>query len=131
MAFEAFHSPKVKIKGDRPYSPAVRAGDWLLISGQVSVDGEGNTVGKGDTEAQLRQCFENIKALVEEAGATMADVAQIRIYATDMGEFLRFHEMRREYFSPPYPSATGVEISGLADPDWLIEVEAAAYLGGG
>ena len=129
MALEAVHSPGVKMKGDRPYSPAVRTGDWLTVSGQVAVDGDGNTVGVGDTAAQLRRCLDNVKLLVEAGGATMADVASIRIYATDMAEFLASSDIRREYFSQPFPASTAVEVSALADPEWLIEVEAAAYLG--
>jgi 2-iminobutanoate/2-iminopropanoate deaminase len=114
------------VKG-RPYSAAIRAGDWLLISGQVPLDADGRTVSL-EPAAQFRQCLENIKALVEAAGGTLGDVIALNIFLTDI-RHLALGEVRREYFEPPYPATTTVAISGLAHEDWVVEIEARAYLG--
>ena len=122
-------SVNVKAAGGRPYSPAMRVGDYLYISGQVPIDGSGNTVGPGDPAAQTRQCFENIRELVEAAGATMEDVFWLTSYVTDIRVFMDQPQIRTEFFSPPYPASTVVQISSLAQPGWMIEIEARAYLG--
>ena len=119
----------VKAAGGRPYSPAMRAGDYLYISGQVPVDGSGSTVGPGDPVAQTRQCFDNIKELVEAAGGTMEDVFWLTSYVTDIRVFMDHSEIRTEYFSPPYPASTVVQVAALAQVGWMIEIEARAYLG--
>jgi reactive intermediate/imine deaminase len=115
--------------GGRPYSPAVRAGDWLVIAGQAALDERGEIVGRGDPAAQWRRCLTNIRTLVEEAGGSMADVVQTGIYVTDMRYHLAHSEIRREFFAEPYPTATVVGVTALAHEDWLIEIEALAYLG--
>ena len=115
--------------GGRPYSPALRVGDWLVIAGQAAVDAEGKVVGRGDAAAQWRQCLENIRALVEAGGGSLADVVHLGIYVTDMRHHLEHSEIRREFFEEPYPTATVVGVTALAGEDWLIEIEALAYLG--
>ena len=120
---------ETKPAGGRPYSPALRVGDWLVIAGQAPVDADGRVVGRGDAAQQWRRCLENIRALVEEAGGSMADVVHIGIYVTDMRHHLAHSEIRREFFEEPYPTATVVGVTSLASEDWLIEIEALAYLG--
>lgn len=122
-------SENVTSAGGRPYSPAMRVGDFLYISGQVPVDGSGNTVGPGDPVAQTRQCFENIRELVEAAGGTLDDVFWLTSYVTDMRVFMDQPGIRTEFFSPPYPASTVVQVGSLAQTGWLIEIEARAYLG--
>ena len=122
-------SENVKSVDGRPYSPAIRVGDFLYLSGQVPLDGSGNTVGPGDPVAQTRQCFNNIKELVEVAGGTMDDVFYLTSYVTDIGVYADNPHLRAEYFSPPYPASTVVQVSSLVQGDWLIEIEARAYLG--
>lgn len=115
--------------GGRPYSPALRAGDWLYISGQVPIDGEGKTVGAGDPEAQWRQVLDNIRACVEAEGGTMDDIIYLGYYFTDMRNYINYGEIRKEYFNAPYPCGTAVGVTGLAQEDWLLEIEATAYMG--
>jgi 2-iminobutanoate/2-iminopropanoate deaminase len=126
--FQLVQTPGTEPAGGRPYSPALRAGAWLVIAGQVSVDAEGNLVGRGDAAAQWRQCLENIRALVQAAGGSLAAV-HLGIYVTDMQHHLGHSDIRREFFEEPFPTATAVAITSLVDPDWLIEIEALAYLG--
>jgi reactive intermediate/imine deaminase len=129
MSFHLVQTPGTAPAGGRPYSPALRVADWLFIAGQAPVDGAGNVVGRGDALAQWRRCLENIRSIVEEAGGSMANVARIGIFVTDMRYHLAFSEIRREFFDEPYPTATVVGVSSLASEDWLIEIEATAYLG--
>ncbi len=118
----------IKSAEGRPYSPALRAGDWLMLAGQVPLGPDGKTVSTDPAE-QWRQCLENIKDLVEAGGATMADVVRLDVFVTDIRHYLEHGEIRKEYFKPPYPIATALAVSGLARPEWLIEIEATAYLG--
>ena len=112
------------------YSQAVevKAERLLFIAGQVSVNGEGELVGPGDIRAQTRQVFENIKAMVEEAGGTMANIVKLTTFMTNMDDFAAFSQVRTEYITEPYPAATLVEVRSLVRPEWLVEVEAIAAL---
>jgi 2-iminobutanoate/2-iminopropanoate deaminase len=118
-----------KPAGGRPYSPALRVGDWLSIAGQGPTGPDRSLVGRGDPEAQWRRCLENIRDLVEAAGGSMSDVVHTNIYVTDIRYHLAHSDIRREYFQEPYPTATVVGVTSLANEDWLIEIEAVAYLG--
>ncbi len=128
MDFQIVETAATQPAGGRPYSPALRVGEWLIISGQASTDAEGNVVGRGDPEAQWRQCLENVRALVEGAGGSMANVVETTIYVTDMRYHLAHSEIRREFFAEPYPAATVVAVKALAHEDWMIEIAARAYL---
>jgi reactive intermediate/imine deaminase len=127
-AKKLIHTENVKSAGGRPYSPALRVGDILYASGQVPIDGEGKTIGAGDPVVQGRQCLNNIKELIQEAGGTMDDIVFLTIYVTDMRHFHTFSEVRKEFFTPPYPASTAVGVTGLAHEDWLIEIEGTAHL---
>ena len=126
--FKLVETQSVTSAEGRPYSPALRVGDWLMVSGQVPLGPDGTTVST-EAEAQWRQCLENIKGLVQEAGGSMEDVVRIDIFVTDIRHYLNHGDLRKEYFNPPYPICTALEISGLAREEWLIEIEAQAYLG--
>jgi len=110
------------------YSNCVRveAGPLLFISGQVAIDAEGRTVGGDDLKAQARQVFENIRAALLANGATMSDVVKVTLFVRDMRAFDELTEMRRQYWPTDGPASTLVEVSRLAKPEWLIEVEAVA-----
>jgi reactive intermediate/imine deaminase len=101
---------------------------FLFISGQVSVDKEGNTIGKGDVKAQTRQVIENIKTLVENAGSTIKNIIKVTVYLVDMEHFEPVHEVRKEYFKENPPASTLVQVNKLVSPDWLIEIDAIAIL---
>lgn len=111
-----------------PYniSLGVRVGDLLFVSGQVSITEEGELVGAEDFDAQAERVFENLSKVLEGGGSSLADVVKVSIYLTDMGNFGKIVELRERHFTPPYPADTIVEVSSLASPDWLIEVEAVA-----
>ena len=111
-----------------PYSPALRVGTTVYVSGQVPIDPDGGLVGEGDLEAQAHQVFRNIDELLRAGGATLGDVVQITYYVRDMGEFARLLPIRRAYLSEPYPASTGVEVSRLFDERWLIEISAVAIV---
>ncbi len=81
-----------------------------------------------DIKGQTRQVLENMKALLDEAGATFEDVVKITVYIRDMNDFSQIHEVRREYFRADPPASTMVEVSRLVHTDLLIEIEAIALL---
>jgi reactive intermediate/imine deaminase len=113
-----------------PYSQAlvVEAGRLLFIAGQGPVDAAGNLVGAGDVEAQVRQVFANVRALLEAAGGRLDHLVELTIYLRDMRHRPAVTRVREELLRPPYPTATMVEISRLAFDDWLVEISAIAAL---
>lgn len=115
----------------RPYYSncvKVTAGSLLFISGQVGFDREGRLVGKGDARAQAAQALENIKAILQANGASMDDVVKVTVFVTDMRYFDDIAEVRVRYFPKNGPASTIVEVSKLALPDLLIEIEAVAVV---
>ena len=99
----------------------------IFVAGQLARDGKGDVVGKGDMGAQLRQVGENIKAALEAAGASLADIVKTNTYVTDIDEFFKHVDVRMEYFGA-LPTSTTVEVRRLAHPDLLVEVEAIAVV---
>lgn len=107
----------------------VTAGQLVFVSGQVARNSQGETVGKGDITAQTRQVLENIKTVLESAGATMDDVVKVSVFVTNLEEhFTQIHEVRAQYFKKDYPASTMVEVKALANKDLLIEIEAVAVI---
>ncbi len=106
------------------------AGNLVFVSGQVARNAQGQTVGPGDIKAQTRQALENVKAVLEAAGATMDDVAKVTIFLTNIKDhFNQTHEVRAEYWKKDYPASTLVEVKALASSELLIEIEAIAVTG--
>ncbi len=112
------------------YNHAVRAsGTPLFISGQVSMGADGRTVGKGDPAAQAAQVFANLKMVIETAGGSMNDIVKLTTYALDVAYRPAIAEARAKVFAGGYfPASTFVVVSGLASPDYLLEIEAVAML---
>jgi enamine deaminase RidA (YjgF/YER057c/UK114 family) len=129
MSFKAIRSSKM-VQTTAPISLATLSeGKRILhISGQVAMDRNGNTVGRSDIEVQAIQAMENIKTLVEEAGGTLADVCRIVVFVTSREYLSKVMEVRRRFLSEPFPATTTVVAAGLANPDWLVEIEATAVL---
>jgi len=98
----------------------------IFVSGFTSRDTAGNVVGKGDIRVQTDQVLRNIQTILAEAGATMNDVVKMTIYIRDMEMFDDIHDIRRQYFSEPYPACAMLEVSRMVNPDHLIEIEAIA-----
>jgi aminoacrylate peracid reductase len=112
------------------FSPAVRAGNLLFISGTTAVDENLNLVGKGDIVAQTRFIFEKFDRLLRQAGASFDNIVETTEYFLTLDEYRRTADVRREFFKgPPYPAATGVLVAGLIRKDALIEIKATAVLG--
>jgi enamine deaminase RidA (YjgF/YER057c/UK114 family) len=112
------------------FSPAVRAGNLLFISGATAVDENLNIVGKGDIVAQTRYVFRKFDALLKAAGASFDNIVETTEYFLTLEDYRRTADVRREFFKgPPYPAATGVLVAGLIRPDALIEIKATAVLG--
>ena len=109
---------------------AYRAGDFVFVSGQAALDLEGNIVGEGDFEAQAVQAFENLRAVLTTAGSGMDKLIKVTIYVTDMANFASIVAIRERYFSPPWPADTLVEVSALALPELMIEIEGIALADG-
>ena len=119
--------------GQPAYSQTVTVtgtGRQIFVAGQLARDADGNCVGKGDMRAQIQQVGENIKACLEAAGASLVDIVKTNTYVTDFEEFSKHGDMRMRYFGPATPTSTTVEIRRLAGPDFMIEIEAIAFVDG-
>jgi 2-iminobutanoate/2-iminopropanoate deaminase len=100
----------------------------LFLSGQVAYTPDGGVACRGDFKGQARGAYEAIKALVESQGGTMASIVKITTYVTDMHYRVDLAPIREEFFGKKGPASTLVEISALAHPDWMVEIEAFAVI---
>lgn len=106
-----------------PFSPAVRVGNLVFVSGQASVDATGKIV--SDTfEGEFRRSVENLRKVLQSAGADLAQVVQTRNYVRDAGDLPLFNRLYAEYFSAPYPART--TITGCLSPALRFELECIA-----
>ena len=110
------------------FSRAVRVGELVFVSGTVAWGPDGKLVGKGDVYAQAKQTLANIEGYLRQAGATLKDVVRTRIYLTDIGRWQEVARAHREAFGDVRPASSMLEISGLAEPEMLVEIEAVAVL---
>lgn len=113
--FEPFH-----------ISQGFRLGPLIVLSGHASLDGSGNIVGENDFDAQADQTFRNLSQSLGAAGSSLDQVIKVTIYLTDMSQFPKIVALREKWFSKPYPADTIVEVSALALPELMIEIEAMA-----
>ncbi|MGE0824879.1 MAG: RidA family protein [Candidatus Binatia bacterium] len=114
-----------------PWSQGIRipAGhDLLFTTGMTARDDHGNTVAPGDPKAQARRIFEQLKALLAEAGATLDDVAQMTVYVHDMDDVLAIQEVRNEYWPIAPPASATVQVARLVSPVVRLEVQAVAVI---
>lgn len=128
MAKQQIDSEKVRPVAAYSTGWKVSNGHLIMLAGQVATDAEGRTVGGSDIKDQARRVYENIQAALEAAGAGMEDVIRLTVYLTDQASIPGSMEARREWFSPPYPASTLLIVSGLAKPEWLIEIDAVAFV---
>ena len=105
-------------------------GKLVFISGMTARRADGTIAGIGDIEGQTRQVCENLKAALEAAGGTMDDICRVDVYVRNMEHFDKIHKVRREYFGSPPPASTMVEVTKMTSPDYLIEINAIAVIGG-
>ena len=111
------------------YADAVLADGILYVSGIVPVDADAAVVGEGDVVAQAQQVFAIMRRVLDAAGAAPADVAKVTVFLVDVDDRPRINPVRQEFFGAARPASTLVEVSRLAVPGALLEVEAVAHVG--
>jgi len=126
---DAFNPPGVALPfgafSNAAWQPLGRV---LHLAGQVGVDEDWNLVGPGDMVAQARQTLENLQSILRGAGGEMDDIVSVIIYVTEMAPLMAVHEVRKEFFSEPYPASTLVQVAALVKPEFLIEISAVAVI---
>ena len=95
------------------YSQAIRVGNTIWVSGQIPLDPKTKELVQGDTEAQVRQVFENLKAIVAAAGASFDDVVKATVFLVDLSHFGLVNKVMAEYFREPYPARAAVGVAAL------------------
>ncbi len=126
------HIRQISLTPD-PYEPfllsqAHRVGDLVFVSGQAGIDHDGRIVGVGEFETQARQAFENLDRVLRAGGSSLANVVKVTIFLTDMTHFDQVVKLRRQWFTPPYPADTIVEVTSLYSPEAMFEIEAVAVV---
>ncbi len=110
-----------------PYSQAVRRGNTVYLSGQIPLDPATGALIEGDIAAQTRRVFDNLQAVCHAAGGSLADIARIGIYLTDLANFGAVNAVMAEYFTAPYPARSTIEVSGLPKGT-TVEIDAVLVL---
>lgn len=108
-----------------PYSPAVRAGQLVFISGQVPIDPATGSLIDGDISAQTRRVLDNLGALLKAAGLTYANIVRTTVFLADMNDFAAMNQTYATYLSEPYPARSTVQVSRLPK-DARIEIDVIA-----
>ncbi len=109
------------------YSPAVRAGDFLYVAGQIGLNPDGSM--PANDEGQIVNAFDRLKIVLEEAGASLDDIVELVSYHVGLQNHLgKFIEIKSRYIREPFPTWTILEIAGLARPGLVIEIKAVAYV---
>ena len=118
-------------QGKPAYSHVVTVngpGRTIYVAGQLARDGAGNIVGPGDMRAQMEQTFKNLEACLKAAGASWADVVKTNTFVTDYAEFSKHSDVRMRYIGVAAPTSTTVQISKLAQPEAMVEIELIAVV---
>jgi len=112
------------------YSRAVRAGDWVAVSGSTGLDEHGQLTGRGQIYVQTRQAISNIAAALRRLGVGLERVVRTRVYVTELDRFGDVARAHQEMFGAAPPASTVVQVARLVHPDMLVEIEADAYARG-
>ncbi|MFK8029224.1 MAG: RidA family protein [Gammaproteobacteria bacterium] len=107
------------------YSQAVQVDNTVYISGQIPLDPKTGSAVEGDIVVQIRQVFENLKAIAEEAGGTLNSAVKYNVFLTDLGNFASVNQVMEEYLDAPYPARAAVQVAALPKG---VEVEVDAIL---
>lgn len=110
-----------------PYSQAIRVGDLLFLSGQIPLDPTTGELVSNDLEAQIRRVLDNLRAVLSEAGGSLASLVKTTIYLTDLADFAMVNRIYGEYLSPPFPARATVEVKALPRGA-RVEIEGIAAL---
>ena len=110
------------------YSQAVKVGDTVYISGQIPLDPATGQLVSGDIEAEIRRAFDNLKAIAQAAGGSLADVVKLSVFLTDLGHFAKVNEIMATYFREPYPARAALGVASLPRGA-RVEVECVLMLG--
>ena len=129
VKMRAVRSPKVPDPKPKTWSNCKVCGNQVFISGMVARDAAGKV--SGDMYQQSVRVFEKIRDLMEAAGGRMDDVIKVNIFVTDIRQREQVWRARAEFFTGDFPCSTLVEVSALASPEILVEVEAVGFLGAG
>ena len=127
MTRKTIHSDKAP-KAIGTYSQAVRAGDLVFISGQVPFDPATGELVSGEIEVHIRRVFENLKAIAEAAGSSLADAVKLNVYLVDLKHFPIVNQVMAQYFSEPYPARAAVGVAALPRGA-QVEMECILHLG--
>jgi len=100
----------------------------VFVSGQAPVSADGQSVGEGDFEAQVRQVFENLRTVLEAAGTALDAVVKLTVFLTDMSRLRDYTRIKGEFFAGDQPASTAVGVTALARPEMMVEIEAVAVL---
>jgi reactive intermediate/imine deaminase len=95
------------------YSQAIRVGDTVYVSGQIPLDPASGQLVSGDIEAEIRRVFDNLSAIAQAAGGSLAHVVKLSVFLTDLGHFAKVNEIMATYFSEPYPARAAVGVVAL------------------
>ena len=110
------------------YSQAVRAGDTVYLSGQIPLDPATKEMVTGGIEAEIRRVFDNLQALAEAAGGTLAQAVKVNVYLTDLAHFAKVNEIMAQYVPQPYPARAAVGVAQLPRGA-RVEAECILHLG--
>ncbi len=129
MPKQHIHKYQTRYHAEATYSKAIRAsGDFVFMQGQVGVDLDGNLIGKGDAGIQADQACRNIAQFMQEAGGTLNDVCKLTVYVTDIEYRAPVYVAINRWFAGVHHCSTGVVVSGLADPAFLVEIDAMGVI---
>jgi reactive intermediate/imine deaminase len=111
-----------------PYSQAVRAGDTVYLSGQIPLDPKTMQLVSGDVDAEIRRVFENLEAVAEAAGGSLANAVKVNVFLTDLAHFARVNEIMATYCTQPYPARAAIGVAQLPRGA-RVEIECILHLG--
>ena len=131
MKMKTLHAAGVREPAPRTWSNAKVCGNQFFVSGMTANDGKDQVAGDASMYGQAMTTFGKIKGMVEAAGAKMNDIIQLNIYVTDIGLRKEVWRAREKFFTGDFPCSTLVQVSALASPALLVEINAVGFVGAG
>lgn len=131
MKMKTLHAPSVREPAPRTWSNAKVCGNQFFVSGMTANDGQDKVAGDASMYGQAMTTFGKIKGMVEAAGAKMDDIIQLNIFVTDIQQRKEVWRAREQFFTGDFPCSTLVQVSALASPALLVEINAVGFVGAG